>query len=58
MNNFDKFVDVNKDTATLSVDKRKLLNLKMFSVRYDIWLSHSTVCFQIEITIFMLGVNC
>ena len=30
----------------------------MFSVKYDIWLSHCTVCFQIEITILMLDVNC
>ena len=30
----------------------------MFYVRYDIWLSHRTVCFQIEMTIFMLDVNC
>ena len=27
----------------------------MFSVRYDIWLSHRTVCFQIEITIYMFS---
>ena len=39
----------------MSVDKQSLLNFfSVFSVSYDIWLSHHTFCFQFEINILIL----